>query len=1168
MNLLKNVPIFGGLFAQPKNLCSLLELFFEKHPDNPTLQQFYDFIDGPEEFKSGRLLEAFGFLQGGRIVRKLKLSESYRGCYGNLQSDFILLRVYNLDKLKNIKFPLDPLPPSERRTYSWNKNTNLDRTSNSQYGFACVGKFFKTVEFPLELARIMGFFPSPLLKSLLETETQELNKTVAIAFEIFQKVPIRPLSDYRFTPNSWISFQSILCRHAAMIEISFEGSRLLSFAEEIINYAKIQPQQVLKDELQLKLFHLIDFTFERVFFEEKEAQKEKETEPVPSFQDDLPDERFFSDKEKGKERKKESASTSYQEFLPDKRIFSEKEKEGKGTEEEFVCTSFQQYLIEKTLSQVTFYCPLAEEFRERLAHVFVASDEDRRLVCFFVFVFGNLFHSNFPFFSELMGLKGTESRRELVVQAFKMLDLASVDASSETRTLLPGLLHILYFDEFMEDRLKARARAGIFHWVCNTYGGKASDPTAILSMFEKMRGIAPKKLYKLLLDTFFEVNEERQLSLCNCLRQLNEIHEYAYDTWIDNFGDVDTFLSEYINIEEEPHLYHVLAIWWHFLVCEYYLNLDLEGKEILADHLIVSNSEEREILRAELALYKRGLKFENAEGHPAKDGKSPKERRISYIQKGLEKYLSNAPKQPDPAFQEMLERGPQAYGEPIHFGIIKQVESFCGHRLDIKTVFKVLCYPIFLPCVLDLFSRLTTCRRELFSPLYRNNFFLPHSLIQEKTVLLQAHLDFSIPCSYMPQSSHISTFDRSLHTITYYLETFLFPDIKFMMTISNHARMLALDESSSLIAELQNVLYPLSPADKQLGILYHTSWKRARQGNYFKLILTLMRSLDNPESLTINCPLYISIDTFKAYPQIIKILQVLLSTLWVETEEPEIENEYLERKKALDAAELTLMDEFDLICSLYPKIKVLWGEFVETTADPQEEIKARLLAFVKNLKIESRAAVGSLIISMPSSKAVSERRPFDLMELASYGYVYALEKGLSLIPRELISYDPLGFYQLRADQLCEEFSELRRLLKEQAEEYSANFDTFDEKDFETLTSTVKTNFFTFELQTGEEISVDVFFHPHPLTASMAKAHGIKSKKRGFYHEIKFIPRGKKSCAYSLKLKKLINHPNLEQLLRWMFCQMLSRCYYLQKNQEETFQESERRAIRENSQSEF
>lgn len=379
--------------------------------------------------------------------------------------------------------------------------------------------------------------------------------------------------------------------------------------------------------------------------------------------------------------------------------------------------SFQHYLIKKTLIEIKNYCPISKKKLDKLATTFEEFESDRRLFCFCLYFFCDLFHPKPSFLKKLLGLKEEESRLNILNLAETIALRVLENADTQTCRVLTSLLYLFYFDNTLQIEMIPPVKVGIFNWVYQLCKNGQGEISYAIKIFEKLWNLCPKPLYQKLFRAFFQADPKLQNPVLNCLFQLNAAFEYAQENFEDHFKTPETFLGEYIQPSEGHSIYYLLDLYWHFLFGVYYFDLKEEGKNLLYDRLRESNPEE-------LKLYVNDIKS-YAEGIYITTGKNPRECKLKSIRKGIKKTIENIKNSP---FKEIAANWPASYDTlcDVAIKVALEIESFSQCKLPLLTIINVaFAYPIYHPLILTAFHNLNELRHQI---LFDESFFYLQSL--------------------------------------------------------------------------------------------------------------------------------------------------------------------------------------------------------------------------------------------------------------------------------------------------------------------------------------------------------------------------------------------------------------------------------------------------------
>lgn len=793
-------------------------------------------------------------------------------------------------------------------------------------------------------------------------------------------------------------------------------------------------------------------------------------------------------------------------------------------------SSFQNYLIDEALSQLSSYFPpyLPGHVHvcSALATIFKNNDAERRLFCFYLRLIKELFHemqrSEEPI---AMNWTGEAKERTLFERAIKILAIVTENAHPKTRSVLLKYTCVYYLHYATYFKMSPEDRSFVSNWLCD-YENHLDDLLQFFNLSEPLLQLIPLRFLIKLAETCVQL-APLQKKILKCLKSLISLYINKLN-YIPALLEGQACLKKSVSASLEPTVHQVLSAFLYFIHFMTHLKFSEKEQQILFESLLNSTQEERKLCILLLEEYVKDLKV--------KLNQDLYEARLQYLKTGFEK-IRQAGKSVE-LMDTLLHHWPEGLRNfDIHLQIILKIEKFCQIKLPLITLMNILLYPVFLSPGIELLDNLIHLRKKIYS---RNEiisaFFVPPSLVNQRDECVSGMADPDV-FSYRQLSGNYATnvLPRKIMDIANCLQVALLPEPFHIKDLAMNSLTLFSTCSHPLTKEvykLQNILSSFAPVSNTS--LYLQFWSETN--GYPEFRLTFIHTKNYLESRHLRCLLEIPLTTLCQEPNLWPLLKTMIKALGTETHKLELEEKL--------AQQLSELEEFALCLDCFPTFSKAWQEYVSQTELINAEamdIGLKLLRFIKNVKVNSR-------MTLARFEGFSQQADCSaclLIDLAAQGNVYCLKNGLSLLPPEFVSDDKEGIFQLKKEEFNIEISRLCKTLREQTSvaiigliEELMRIEDQDESIRRSEQIAKWVNKVTIEnfclLCVGKKkYSVTVYFDP------LFIARPFKKKQWGLYNEVTFTLNAPTKCTYSIKYKEAIKAPEFETMLHWQLLMLKS-----------------------------
>ncbi len=275
-----------------------------------------------------QLVEIFGRLQDFRILQSLEHSK--KEAYRKKIKDLTcdICLILKYNFFDLKKQNVFQSLPNTAVPYSWSHVHYLDARNDLDFANKKVSEFIISSQMPLEMAKVLEFHDLACLKKSLGTLNLQINQAVNHIFSHSKEEA--DFLNANLASKEFFTSQQMLVRYAAQAEYP----HFISWIDEILCWlSKHSTQEVNQVVKQFKLCILLGINANNIL------------------------------KYKNREIKNHFKFNS----------------------------SFQHYLIQKTLDQITAQFPLSLSMYGQLVNLFEKSDDDRRLTSFYLYILKGLF---------------------------------------------------------------------------------------------------------------------------------------------------------------------------------------------------------------------------------------------------------------------------------------------------------------------------------------------------------------------------------------------------------------------------------------------------------------------------------------------------------------------------------------------------------------------------------------------------------------------------------------------------------------------------------------------------------------------------------------------------------------------------------------------------------
>lgn len=1071
--------IISWISEDVKNPSELLKAFLtQKSPAKKNLQNLWGFLSQQDEDKDKILQQLFGrvqipFLKKAIASTKIDLAQSRN------DQDFWLVVKHNYENFKQQR-RFDPLPLAERQKYSWSEQPYLHPKTDEEHANEASRLFFWTSPMPALYARTLGLDKEPpFLPSILK-QSKAVNYAVQTIFDTLKENSSVNVKDPSFSKlDDFVPFQRRLLQYGA----DAEYPRFVSWKEEIDNWRTHYPETSKAFDKFFKRWKLFE-VFDRSI---RKKRKDPKSFSIPLGS------RFSFD------------------------------------------TSFQHYLIQKTLHQVDACCPLPVEMYDQLAQTFLDHENDRQTLSFCLYILKEMFDPKKKpkhALTELYRHTTSHKTDPLTEQAQEILERVCGDSQPATVQVLQNLVKFFSLQKMCETKQipltpSLRRIFSVFIY--------EQEFAPYFSTLYKLALLCPSSFYERLLLAIHDGPE--RVKKIACLKKLIKTYETSVSQNVDPLEKCKQVLQKHVDAEDDPNGFKIFRLFIFFIRFSYYVELDAEWQNIFMDHLV--HAEEGELLKCfdfhkihsfeqETLPEKRESIFKRedsdlSEEHPSlkasevffseedpveqesdqgavvekdhlveyaeslkiKSGSNPKEKRTAYFKEVYNRcvgYYGRAEREAAPAVLTELctdWKDEKFKAFTVHLNFIKEIENFIRFNLPLETFLNLLLYPFILPNMLDLLQSLKKLRETLLST-ERKTLFIPPSLVHQRNTLLSEFFESeNVIGAQHAVYAHPAQFNRFLAVVSDCMQLSILPEPVFLKSVGRNAWEL-FSKKNEDDRILQNVITPFSQTSSK-QFLFLSNWVNPSKGNPY-LELIFMHTLQTMRTQKIRIPLNISLDTLQMDPNLIRLLKVMIVRIGREQSDVSKEEEIARLNNPLD--------EISLCSTIDEKYKKLWKSFKsETPVRHKRRERLNLLEFVKQLKIKSREAFAEILL--PKSKKTNQT----LLEIAQQGNVYPTSDGLSLLPHQRCEEFELNNFQFK-----EEFSTLCNLLK-----------------------------------TAKE---PIELHPFCEWEILGEKHVVSFCFDPLHNKARFILN--RHTEFTVNLKEYVNTSELENILRWQLLMLKSR----------------------------
>lgn len=1047
-----------GQMTNPQ--CDLLEKFcplLNRDSDLPPIIQLWNFLKEP---KASQLINIFGRIQFGRICQNLEEAskKKYQNEYRQSFYNFATTLKYNSGALRqNLgknqqRQSFRPIEGDERKKYFSNEKgfslLKIEELAEKN----CI-EFLCSSEMPIELGKALNLHSLSRLASLYKNIENMNNLLKKHLFATLTENSQLDLSEYPFTSGkNFIPFQRMLLQYSAVVE----GNRFSSWMEEILDWGNQYPEVREKFLKNFKVCYCVDRTWKKLT-----------NDQFPPVLDDQ-DAPFDFD------------------------------------------TSFQHFLIKKTLDQVVSLCPIPNELYCSLIKLFKKTDSNRDIFCFYLYVLRNLF---FPTGDTQVNFVNTllvEEIKEtsLMEKALIVLDRIVPKNKDQIRETLTHLTYVMALDKDL--KLSVGEKKELFQ--CFHIFKISFDEAFFLC----------SKLPPLFRTQLFDMLTQSSSNL-SLLKHLLKIFTECQHSLEDPFEKMNTLVQ--LSLSNNPEEYQFFSLLIDFLHIAFYVEFSKEDAQFFMEKLTEYNSQEKEIYHKQIEEYAQSLK-----NYFSSQKKFPK-REILNLSKMRNKYFYGVYTKNEKIaeLKEVLIKWPLNFPSfTVNLKLIKLLNELLPISLPISLFTNIVLYPVFLSPILDLVKNALSIKSKLHS--WSNHFYIPPSLINKIDEDIVSNLQDPaniISTTFLP-GAHAQYMIGHFFSLSNFLQIALSPEPTYSFPIKFGASILFPSTSSQgqIASLLQNNLFHLNSQLVQSAICL-SNWNNSQK--YPILELTYIRSIQNCESIQAHIPLEIDKEELMKNSFLWFLLKIALTEF---SQEIHIQKWEEELKKQLSPKE-----ELELCLAISPKFKKAYKTF-DNPPENLESIVLAMIRFVKQVKIFSRRTLHQFGVKNEADLEENEDKEISLIEHAKKGIIYSSPKGLSLIPPNLISEDINSNYQLFNTGFKSEFNELVAILKKEEQQK------------------IITPFLSGVVIQGKSYSINVHFIRHDHSSRTTER-----KFRRFYDQVKFVLDSEPPVEFSLIFKETTkeeeenilsfacsrlmgfsNDCEIENILRWGVLSLIGKFY--------------------------
>lgn len=532
-----------------------LTLRFEKFYDsinpeqaNPS-QKLSHFLRETEEKTAFILIRFFGWLQADRIKQaESSLSDLYDIQLVNVTKDFSLTLQHNLQNLKDQKC-FAPLPLSELSQYSWDKKTYFNTATDLEFATLNATNYLLSAPMPLETAKALSLDPVIFLQKHLDNKISKMDERISFIFRELQDphVDLHDALTKEFD-HKFIPLQRMMLKYAA----STDYPKFTSWLDEILCWSS---SFLSADQVHEKMSPVIkQFKFCCLV-----GMTSKDILPAPQ--------------------------------VPVKTTFK-------------FNSSFQHYLIQKTLGQIQSYCPLPIAVLDELAKIFVKSDAKRRLTSFYLYTLKGMFGDAKNPLIELINLAQPTPEESLLNRALNLLKRLIQDEKSITYKILSCVTYVCYTDCLSpSNQLTLKGKRFLFQSIFNQLQNSRSSASKLPFLLE----LCPFSLFYKIWLAINKTADTPKIRDRIIAYLRGVIFLYKRQNYQNLFEIGLEKLRQSIDAQEYGGVYPLLELFSSFIHFSCYVNLNEENKELLFNHLQRSNAEERKACLEELKKYLESL---------------------------------------------------------------------------------------------------------------------------------------------------------------------------------------------------------------------------------------------------------------------------------------------------------------------------------------------------------------------------------------------------------------------------------------------------------------------------------------------------------------------------------------------------------------------------------